>query len=84
VDGPNQKLLGFDNMDTWPVKGSTEWSKYEIVVDVPTESIGLAYGSFLNGNGTSWVASVELEEVSDAVPATTSPPPHPTDVTVDQ
>jgi hypothetical protein len=84
VDGPNQKMLGFDNMDTRPVKGNTEWTKYEIVLDVPSESIGLAYGSFLNGSGTSWVASFKLEEVSDAVPATNSLPLHPNNLTFDQ
>jgi hypothetical protein len=84
VDGPNQKMLGFDNMDSRPVKGDTEWTKYEIVLDVPSESIGLAYGSFLNGSGTSWVASFKLEEVSDAVPATNSLPLHPTNLTFDQ
>lgn len=84
VDGPNQKMLGFDNMDTRPVKGNTEWTKYEIVLDVPSESIGLAYGSFLNGSGTAWVASFKLEEVSDAVPATNSVPLHPTNLNFDQ
>jgi hypothetical protein len=84
VDGPNQKMLGFDNMDTRPVKGNTEWTKYEIVLDVPGESIGLAYGSFLNGSGTAWVASFNLEEVSDAVPATNTVPLHPTNLNFDQ
>jgi hypothetical protein len=84
VDGPNQKMLGFDNMDTRPVKGNTEWTKYEIVLDVPSESIGLAYGSFLNGSVTSWVASFRLEEVSDAVPATNNLLLHPTNLTFDQ
>jgi hypothetical protein len=84
VDGPNQKMLGFDNMDTRPVKGNTEWTKYEIVLDVPSDSIGLAYGSFLNGSGTSWVASFRLEEVSDAVPATNNLPQHPTNLNFDQ
>ena len=84
VDGPNQKMLGFDNMDTRPVKGNTEWTKYEIVLDVPTESIGLAYGSFLNGSGASWVASFKLEEVSDAVPTTNGISLHPTNLNFDQ
>jgi hypothetical protein len=84
VDGPNQKMLGFDNMDTRPVKGNTEWTKYEIVLDVPSESVGLAYGSFLNGSGTAWVASFNLEEVSDAVPTTDSLPQHPSNLTFDK
>jgi hypothetical protein len=84
VDGPNQKMLGFDNMDTRPVKGSTEWTKYEIVLDVPSESIGLAYGSFLNGSGTSWVASFRLEVVSDAVLATNNLLLHPTNLNFDR
>ncbi len=84
VDGPNQKVLGFDNMDIRPVKGDTEWTKYEIVLDVPSESVGLAYGSFLNGSVTSWVASFNLEEVTDAVSATNSVLLHPNNLTFDQ
>jgi hypothetical protein len=84
VDGPNGKMLGFDNMDSRPVRGNTEWTKYEIVLDVPRESVGLAYGFFLNGTGTVWATSFGLEEVSKAVPATNSLPMHPTNLGFDR
>jgi hypothetical protein len=32
------KMLGFDNMRNRPITGTTDWSKYEIVLDVPEKS----------------------------------------------
>ncbi|HTC51103.1 MAG TPA: hypothetical protein VK700_04130 [Steroidobacteraceae bacterium] len=84
VDGPGGKMLGFDNMDTRPVKGNTEWTQYAIVLDVPRESIGLAYGFFLNAAGTVWATGFKLEEVSNAVPATNSLPLHPANLDFEQ
>lgn len=35
VDGTTGKSLSFDNMQDRAVKGTTEWARYEIVLDVP-------------------------------------------------
>ena len=84
VDGPDRKMLGFDNLDSNPVRGNTEWTRYEIVLEVPTESVALAYGFFLNAGGTVWATNFKLEEVSDSVPAKNSLPKRPTNLGFDQ
>jgi hypothetical protein len=40
VDGPDGKAQSFDNMDSRPVTGTTEWTRYDIVLDVPSDSQG--------------------------------------------
>jgi len=50
IDSANGPLA-LDNMDNRPVKGSTGWALYEIVMDVPMEAENLVYGLFLVGSG---------------------------------
>ena len=63
-------MLGFDNMDSRPVKGTTEWKNYSIVLDVPANADALAFGFFIDGTGRAWVSGVRLEEVGPDVPTT--------------
>jgi hypothetical protein len=50
IDSANDRLA-MDNMDNRPVKGSTGWALYEIVMDVPMEAEYLFYGLLLGGSG---------------------------------
>lgn len=69
VDGPDGKVLSFDNMDSRPVRGTTGWTRYEIVLDVPAESIDIAFGFFLApGGGKVWGDSFRLERVDPTAP----------------
>lgn len=70
VDGPDQKMHGFDNMDDRPVTGTSEWSLYEIVLDVPKDSVAIAFGFFLSGRGEVWADEFKLERVTTATPLT--------------
>ncbi|MGA7712120.1 MAG: hypothetical protein WCA81_09475 [Rhizomicrobium sp.] len=72
IDGPNQKMLGFDNMDSHPVTGTTGWKRYEVVLDVPESSIAIAFGIFLNGGGKMWADDFRLEPVGKDVAVTGS------------
>src|ERR1700712_5382377 len=45
----NYKMLGFDNMEDRPIKGTTEWKKYEITLDVPPSGVDIAFGVLLCG-----------------------------------
>jgi predicted ester cyclase len=66
IDGEDiKKNLGFDNMQDRPIKGTTDWTKYEIVMEVPNESISLVYGALLSGKGKIWVDNITFEEVTD-------------------
>ena len=74
VDGADQqKALAFDNMDWRPVRGTTPWQRYEIVLDVPQESIGIAYGFFLMQGGKVWGDGFKFEKVDNSVPTTSGP-----------
>jgi hypothetical protein len=70
VDGPDSAMYAFDNMDDRPVSGDTEWKRYEIVLDVPGDSVGVAFGFFLSGGGEVWADDFKLERVTDTTPVT--------------
>ena len=74
VDGPNQQVLEFDNMDSRSVTGTTAWKRYDIVLDVPRQSVDIAFGFLLAGRGEVWGADFELEKVGAAVPVTSRGP----------
>jgi hypothetical protein len=62
------KMLGFDNMYSRPIKGSGDWQKYEIVLDIPDYSAGIVYGLLITGNGEMWMTEPWFEVVGDDVP----------------
>jgi len=74
VDGPDtptpQRSLGFDNMQDRPIKGTSDWTRYEIVLDVPPESVAIAFGILLQGIGEVWLDDVEFATVGSDVPTT--------------
>ena len=77
IDGETTKdCLGFDNMKDGKkdrsIKGTTDWTKYEIVLDVPLKSTNLAYGALLVGTGQLWFDNVNFEVVDNIVPTTGS------------
>jgi len=74
IDGPLHKVLGFDNMGSRPVTGTTGWTQYDIVLDVPAESVAIAFGFFLNGGGKVWADGFRLEKVEATVPMTPTEP----------
>lgn len=88
VDGPERKMNAFDNMEDRPVTGSTEWKRYEIVLDVAPDSEAVAFGFFLAGsNGQVWADDFKLERVTTAVPVTgkaTEKPQKPTNLSFDE
>jgi hypothetical protein len=66
VDGRQQPALAFDNMQGRPIKGTSDWQPYDIVLDVPEESTAISFGILLHGKG-----KVFLDEVTfDVVPST--------------
>jgi hypothetical protein len=69
VDKGSQPLA-FDNMDDRPIKGTTGWQKYEVVLDVPQDATGIVFGVLLDGTGSVWLNSVQLEVVGSDVPTT--------------
>jgi hypothetical protein len=71
VDGPDAAILSFDNMDSRPIRGTTPWTRYEIVLDVPVDSVHIAFGFFLaQGGGKVWGDNFNFEKVDSSVPLT--------------
>lgn len=60
-----RESLGFDNMQDRPIKGSKDWTKCEIILDVPAESSTLNYGVLLSGTGKVWFDSISFEIVDE-------------------
>jgi len=69
--GENQ-TLSFDNMQDRSIKKTTDWTKYEIVLDVPTHASNFAFGALLSGTGQIWFDNVTFEIVDDTVKPTGS------------
>lgn len=70
VDGPKAEQRGFDNMQDRPITGTTGWTKYQVVLDVPDDSVNIAFGLLLGGPGQVWMADLQFEVVSSSVPTT--------------
>ena len=70
VDYYTAAVLAFDNMQRRPIKGTKEWTKYEVVLYVPTEATAISYGVLLDGTGQIWLKDVTLEIVDDSIAET--------------
>jgi len=72
VDGRrHSEPIAFDNMSDRPVKGSSDWLKCEVVLDVPEEgATAIAFGFMLSGNGAIYVSEMALDIVDNSVPVT--------------
>lgn len=65
-------LIGveFDNMQTRPIEGSTDWTQYSVVLDVPAGTTAVNFGILLDGVGTVWLSGVTFQTVTTDVPVT--------------
>ena len=70
IDGQNGEILGFDNMQNRPIKGTINWAEYEIVLDVPQSTVRIAFGILLAGRGQAWLDELKIEAVNSTVPTT--------------
>jgi hypothetical protein len=71
VDGPEKgKSLAFDNMQRRPIKGTSDWTRYEVVLDVAPEATNIAMGILLHGPGDVWMDDASVEVVDTSVPTT--------------
>lgn len=70
IDGEDGEILGFDNMQKNPIKGSTDWNYYECVLDVSSGAKAVAFGVLLSGEGKVWFSKVAIEPASDDVEVT--------------
>jgi hypothetical protein len=69
IDGPFV-TQGFDNYSTRPLRGTTGWHEIEIILDVPTDAIGIAMGALMQGRGLFYVDDMKWEVVAANGPTT--------------
>ena len=70
IDGKEKTGLAFDNMMGRPVKGTTDWKKYDVVLDVPEDAEEIFFGFLVAGKGRGWVDDIKFDVVDKDVPAT--------------
>jgi hypothetical protein len=74
IDGQDHQVLAFDNMAQWPIKGTTGWSTYSVVLPVADSAADIAFGILLAGSGNVWIRNLTFEPVSAGVKPTASMP----------
>lgn len=77
ADGLNKEMLAFDNMGDRPIKGTADWKKTEVVLDIPEKTNKIAFGTLLSGVGKVWIDDYQLEIVDQTVPTTGNYSPFP-------
>jgi hypothetical protein len=74
ADGPNAGQMTawsvLDNMYERPIKGTSGWARYELVMDVPTDAAIILFGAHLAGPGQLWVDDLKFDIVDASVPTT--------------
>ncbi len=74
VSSPGDNSLAYGQQDT---TGTTDWRRYEVVLDVAPRSNSITFGLLLEGSGAAWMDEVRLEVVDERTPITNLPPPSP-------
>jgi hypothetical protein len=69
VDGPGE-VLAFDNMQSRPVIGTTDWQLVSVVLDVPTGATGISFGVLFSGSGQLLADDVAIDTVGISIPTT--------------
>jgi erythromycin esterase-like protein len=69
LDGA-KSMLGFDNMANRALKGTSDWKKYELILDVPITTVNFAFGAMVVGTGQGWVDDFQFEVVGQEVVST--------------
>jgi hypothetical protein len=68
VDDFDKKVSAdFDNMSDRAITGTNDWTKCEIIFDVPESRNMLFFGFILNGPGKIWVDNVSFKIVDNSV-----------------
>jgi hypothetical protein len=70
VDGPGNDILAFDNASERAARGTSEWTHFDVVLDVPTRAERVSFGILLSGGGTAWASALKFEKVPRTVALT--------------
>lgn len=70
VNGANGQVLSIDDMQNRPLRGTTRWRRYAIVLEVPANATEISYGFLLAGSGMVWANDFTVTPVSNSTPVT--------------
>lgn len=69
------RVLAFYNMAERWVRGTTDWKRFSVVIDVPEGAAVIFVGATLVGTGTLWMDDADLTSAPQGTPLTQRPPP---------
>jgi serine/threonine-protein kinase len=73
ADGAPPRALAFYNMGDNPIRGTADWQRVEVVLDVPKGSAVICYGFLLTGKGEAWADGLSLNKVGREVAVSKMP-----------
>lgn len=74
IDDVDKPGAAFDNMQNRPLKGTTDWTTYSVVLDTSSNAQGVFFGTLMSGKGQLWISDWRLEIVGTDVPTTSLTP----------
>ncbi len=57
------EMVAFDNMHDRPIKGTTGWQQYEVVLDIPRDSTGISFWILLDGTGITGTGERKIPDM---------------------
>jgi hypothetical protein len=70
VDGKEDRVLAFDNMQNRALRGTSSYQWFSVVLDVPPEAERISFGVLLHGPGALFIHEIRFEVVNDATAST--------------
>src|ERR1051326_798703 len=70
VDLADKKQGAFDNMQNRAIKGTKDWTRYDVVLDVASDATAIAFGILVSGEGSVWMNDLQFQVVDSSVPVT--------------
>lgn len=70
IDGPDGKTLAFDNMQNRPLRGTSSFQWYSVVLDVPADAERVSFGVLLHGPGAVFIRELRFDAVDTEVTST--------------
>jgi hypothetical protein len=70
-------MVAFDNMQNRKIKGTQAWKECDVVLDIPTDATGIAFGILMSETGEVWMNDASFEVVGKDVPTTDFQQPAP-------
>lgn len=61
VDGPNDKVLAFNNMHDSLIEGTRDWKRYSFELPVDITATHINFGVILEGEGEAWYDDLTID-----------------------